>query len=173
MLDNRRRVYDRRDSIRCQDFLLASEDPGAGLPVFASRDRDSAAEQVMHEPPGAILAPRPKVMVDHPPRGQVMGQQAPRAAAAPEREDGVQALTLRVRFRSASGLGFGNQMLDQGPFFVTEIGRIGWWWVHARDHTRSRSAVENFLDTLLANREMSCGVLSRNGRPLVACQFGQ
>jgi hypothetical protein len=94
------------------------------LPVFTSGDPDIAAEQVMHHLPGPILLPWAEVVIDHAPRRQVMGQHAPGAAAAQEREDGVQDLTLRVGFRSAAWFGFWNQMLDQVPFVITESGRV-------------------------------------------------
>jgi hypothetical protein len=53
-----------------------------------------------------------------------MGQQAPGAAAAQERDDGVQDLTLRVGFRSAAWCGFWNQRLEQVPCVITESGRV-------------------------------------------------
>lgn len=91
-----------------------------------------------------IPAPRPKVMVDDPPWGQVMRQHAPGAAAAQEIEEGVQDFTLRVRFRSAAWSGFGNQMFDQDPRCVTEVGRVRWSCLHSPDRTRPRSANATF-----------------------------
>jgi len=52
------------------------------LAVPAGRHPDIAVQQVMHELPGAVLAPTPKVVIDDLPRGQIMGQQAPGTASA-------------------------------------------------------------------------------------------
>jgi hypothetical protein len=90
----------------------------------------------MHHLPGPILTPLSKVVIHDLPWRQVMGQHAPGAAAAQEIENGVQDLTLRVRFRSAAWFGFGNQMFNQCPFFVTEVSRVGWSCIHSPHRTR-------------------------------------
>ena len=56
---------------------LPIDDPGAGLPVLARGDVDIAAEQVMHQLPGAILAPTPKIVLDDLPGREITGPQAP------------------------------------------------------------------------------------------------
>jgi hypothetical protein len=92
--------------------------------MLAGGDPDIAAEQVMHQLPGAVLAPLLKVMVDDPPRGQIMGQHAPGTATAQQIEDAVEDLALGVFFRSAPGFRLGHEMFNQVPFFIAEIGRI-------------------------------------------------
>jgi hypothetical protein len=59
----------------------------------------------MHELPGAILAPHPKVVVHHLPRRQVMGKQAPRTPTAQDREDAVENFALGVFLRAPSAPG--------------------------------------------------------------------
>jgi hypothetical protein len=92
--------------------------------VLTRGDPDIAAEQVMPHVPGPILRPWAEVVRDHSPRRQVMGPHAPGAAAAQELEDGVQDLSRRVGFPSAAWFGFWNQLLDQVPSLITEIGRV-------------------------------------------------
>jgi hypothetical protein len=104
----------------------------------------------MHPLPGAILAPLAKVVIDDPPRGQVMGQHAPRAATTQYVEESIQDLALGVFLGPSSGFGLGYEMFDQSPFFIAEISRIRLSRVHARYRTRSHSAMGNFLDSLSA-----------------------
>jgi hypothetical protein len=42
------------------------------LAVFAGGHSDITTEQVVHELPGAILAPLANVVIDDPPRGQIV-----------------------------------------------------------------------------------------------------
>ena len=51
---------------------LAVDDPGTGLAVFPARHPHIAPQQVVHERPGPVLAPDPKVVVDNLPRREVM-----------------------------------------------------------------------------------------------------
>jgi hypothetical protein len=102
----------------------------------------------MHQLPGAILAPLAKVVIDDPPRGQVMGQHALGAATTQYVEERIQDLALGVCLGPSSGFGLGDEMFDQSPFFIAEISRIRLSRVHARYRTRSHSAIGNFLDTL-------------------------
>jgi hypothetical protein len=103
---------------------LASDAPGAGLPLFPRGDAHIAAEEIMPHLPRPILLPVATGVIHDPPWRQIVGQHAPGVAAAQEIADGVQDLPLRVCFRSAAWFGFWNQMCDQAPFFVTEIGRV-------------------------------------------------
>src|SRR5439155_24880096 len=52
----------------------------AGLAVPAFEDPEVAAQRIVDQFPGAITTPSPKVVVDDPPGGQIMGDEAPRAA---------------------------------------------------------------------------------------------
>ena len=83
-------------------------------------------------------------MRDHSPRRQVMGPHAPGAAAAQELEDGVQDLSRRVGFPSAAWFGFWNQMVEQVPFVLTEIGRVCSSGIHLSACRRLRSANATF-----------------------------
>jgi hypothetical protein len=78
----------------------------------------------MHHLPRAIQAPLAKVVIDDPPRRQVMRQHPPRTAAAQQIEDGVEDFPLGIGLGPAPWFGVGHQMLDQVPFFVTEIRRV-------------------------------------------------
>ena len=99
--------------------------------LFAGRHPNIAAEQVMQELPGAVLAPTPKIMMDELRRGKIMGQPAPSTAAAHDLKDAVQDRPRGVLLRLASGLGVGHQGLDQVPRFVAEVGRVWCLGVHA------------------------------------------
>ena len=103
----------------------------------------------MHHLPGPVLTPLTIVVIDDPPRGQVMGQHAPGTATAQQLEDRVQDFALGIGLGPPSRFRFGHERLYQAPFFIAEISRIRLSQVHARDHTRSCSIMGNFLDTLL------------------------
>lgn len=116
--------------------------------MFASGDTDIASEHVVDVLPGAVQAPLPKIVVHNAPRRQVMGQHPPRAAAAQQVEDPIENFSPGVVGGSPAALGLRHQMLDEVPFFITEI---SWVWLsghHTLKNTRWPSAYSNFLDTL-------------------------
>jgi hypothetical protein len=78
----------------------------------------------MHVLPGAIVPPAPEVLIDNLPGGEVMRQQAPGTATTQDIADGIHDLTLGIFLGPPTGLGAGPQMLDQRPFFVTQVGWV-------------------------------------------------
>jgi hypothetical protein len=60
-----------------------------------------------------------------------MRQQAPGTATPQEREDRLQDLTLGICLGPSTGLGRWDQLLNQGPLSVTEIGRVWFARFHA------------------------------------------
>ena len=85
----------------------------------------------MHVLPGAVPAPAPEVLVDHLPGRKVMGQQTLRTATTENIEDRVQNFALQICLRSAAWFGGGDQMLNQRPFAVTEVGWVRFAGFHA------------------------------------------
>ena len=59
------------------------------------------------------------------PGRELVGQEPPSAAAAHHVEDGVQELAGSVSARTAAGLGFGDERLEDAPFLVGEVGGVG------------------------------------------------
>jgi hypothetical protein len=102
----------------------------------------------MHQLPRPVLTPLPKVVIDDAPRGQIMWQHPPGTATANQIKDAIEDLTLAIRLGAAAGFGLGHKVLNQRPFFVTEIGRIRLSGRHTPQDNRSRSGQTNFLDTL-------------------------
>src|SRR5215467_13337749 len=61
---------------------LAVQHRATGLALSSGRLPHPLAHGVMDSLPNSLPAPGPKVMIDRTPRGQIVGQQFPRAAAA-------------------------------------------------------------------------------------------
>jgi hypothetical protein len=99
--------------------------------ALAGGHPDIATEQIMHTLPRPILPPAPKVLIDELPGRQVVRQQAPRTATTEDIKNGLEDFMLGIFFRSPTGLGWGDQMLNQGPFTVTESGRVWLAGFHA------------------------------------------
>jgi hypothetical protein len=78
-----------------------------------------------------------------------MGQHAPGTPTAPQVKNAVEDLALGIDLGTAARFDLRHEVLDQRPFSVTKIGRIGLSRRHAPQDTRSRSAQTSFLDTLL------------------------
>jgi hypothetical protein len=127
----------------------AIDNPGAGLAVFACGLTDIAAYEVMHEVPGAVLAPGANIVIDRRPGREVMGEQAPGAAPAHDIEDTIEDFSLGVLRRSASRLDLGDIRCDQRPFVIGEIGRVRLAESHAPQFTLSFFPGETFFNTLL------------------------
>ncbi len=102
----------------------------------------------MQQLPSPIPAPAPKVVVDRALRWQVMGEHTPGAATAQQIEDGIEDLPLGIFLRPSSRFRLGHEMLDQVPFFISQVGRIRLSGFHAPEDTQSRLAHASFLDTL-------------------------
>jgi hypothetical protein len=71
----------------------------------------------MHEWPGPVLAPDPKVVRDYLPGREVIGQQPPRAAAAYDIKDAVEGFPLGGVLRSSApfGVGLSKGRQHEGP----------------------------------------------------------
>ena len=128
---------------------LAIDEPSAGLAPFAGGHPHIASEQIMHAWPSPVPTPLPTIVIHEAPWGQIMGEHPPRSSTARPIEDGIQNLTLRIRFGAPARFGFGHQMVDHVPFFIGQVGRICLSGRHALQDNRSRPAQINFLDTLL------------------------
>jgi hypothetical protein len=102
----------------------------------------------MHHLPRPILPPLTKVVVDDSPWGQIMWQHPPGTPSAQQIEDPVQDFPLGVDLGSAPRFRVWHEMLEQGPFFITEIRGVRLSRVHASYGTRAYPAIVNFLDTL-------------------------
>ena len=106
----------------------------------------------MHQLPGPILPPLAKVVIHDPPWRQVMGQQAPGAAAAQDIEDGVQDFPFGILLWAAPRLGCGHIGGNQRPFLVSEVGRVRCSGCHAANGNAPYSVIASFLNTLLEPR---------------------
>jgi hypothetical protein len=110
---------------------LTIDAAGTRLALFAGRHTHIAAEQIVHALPGAVFPPAPKVLIDNLPGRKVVGQQAPRAATTEDIEDRIDDFTLRIFLGPPTGFGWGDQMCDQLPFFVAQVGRVRFAGFHA------------------------------------------
>jgi hypothetical protein len=102
----------------------------------------------MHALPGAIVSPAPEVLIDNLPGWELMQQQAPRSATAPQIQDPVQDVARGVRRGPSAGLRLGPQRWEPVPLSVPAIGRGRLSGVHTPDDPRSYPAMITFLDTL-------------------------
>ena len=59
-----------------------------------------------------------------------MRQQALGTATPKNIEDRIQDLTLGICLRPSTGSGRGHQMYDQAPFFVVQVGWVGFAGFH-------------------------------------------
>jgi hypothetical protein len=87
--------------------------------------------------PGPIVAPDPKIMVDHGPWREVVREQPPGTAAPRQIPEGIENFTFRVFLRSPPNFGRGHEMLNQLPFSIREV---SWVWLsgfHAHNCTSS------------------------------------
>jgi hypothetical protein len=102
---------------------LAVHYPRAGLRVSLQTNPRPLAQGGMHPLPGAIQAEPSEVVVDAAPGWEIVGKQAPGAAAPHDVEDGVKDLAQRVDSRAPGGFGSGKVGLQASPFGV---GKVGW-----------------------------------------------
>src|SRR5262245_57428923 len=103
---------------------LAVDAGDAGRGRAAGRLAEADAEDVDDPIPGAVALPGVEVVVDGPPRGEVVGQCPPGAALVGEVEDGVDDLADVGLARPPSGPGRGDLGLQHGPLGVSEVGRV-------------------------------------------------
>lgn len=106
---------------------------GRGWGGFSTFPNTDLLPQAMVELlPQATLAPGRKV-IEHRGLGwKVLGQHAPLAATSIHEEDGVEDFSPAVLDGSSADLGLWNQWLDDVPFLVAEIARIGLGCVHPK-----------------------------------------
>src|SRR5215472_17252233 len=78
----------------------------------------------MHERPGSVLTPDPKVVIDNLPRREVMGQQPPRTPTAHDIKDAVEDFPLGVLLRSSAPFGCGHVRCNQRLFVIREVGWV-------------------------------------------------
>jgi hypothetical protein len=91
----------------------------------------------MHERPGAVLLPAPKVVVHELPGGEVMGQQTPGTPTAHDIKDAVQDFPFGILLRAPPRFGPGHIRLAERPFAVCQVGRVRF----SRFHTPSLAEV--------------------------------
>jgi hypothetical protein len=142
-------MYRRRGPPFCRGLDgLTIDDPSTGLPLFAGRDAHISPEHVMDMLPGPIVTPSPKVMVDHRPWREVMGQQPPGTAAPHQIPQGIANVTFGVFLWAAPSFGRGHEMLNQLPFSICQVCGIRLSRFHARNCTLSHGLSEDLFNTL-------------------------
>jgi hypothetical protein len=95
-----------------------------------------------------IVAPEPKIMVDHGPWREVVGEQPPGTAAPSQVPEGIENFTFRIFLRPAPGFGRGHEMLNQFPFLIREVNRVWLSGFHASICTPSCWPSRDFFNTL-------------------------
>src|SRR5215212_2973991 len=103
---------------------LAVHDPGTRLWISSESNPRLSAKGLVQSLPGAVDAPGPEVVVDGPPRREVVGQQSPSTAAARYVEDGVEDLAQGVEARATGGSGDRQMRLEYLPLLVGEVGLV-------------------------------------------------
>ena len=103
---------------------LAIHHARAGLGISFQANPEAFSDGPIDTLPGAVDTPSPKVVVDGGPSREVMGEQAPLAAAFEDVEDGLEDLTKVVDPGSSVSCGGGHVRLDVVPFGVGKIRRV-------------------------------------------------
>jgi hypothetical protein len=80
----------------------------------------------MQQLPRPVGAPRTKVVIHDPPRGEIMGQPAPGTPTPHQIEHPVEDLALGVGLGASAEFGLGHEVLNQVPCVIAAIGRIRW-----------------------------------------------
>jgi hypothetical protein len=96
----------------------------AGLPPFAGSNAHIPTEHVGDMWPGPIGAPGPKIMLDHGPWREVLGEPQPGTVAPCQIREGIENFAFRVFLRRAPSFGRGHEMRNQLPFLIREVSRI-------------------------------------------------
>src|SRR5579859_284923 len=109
---------------------LAVHNPGAGLRVPPGRRADLLPQGGVDPFQGAMNGPLIKVVADHRPGWEVVGQGAPLAPSTVYIEQGIDDLAQVVRTRMASGAGWRKQGREQVPLGRGQVARIRWAGIH-------------------------------------------
>src|SRR5882762_6875443 len=116
---------------------LAVHDRAAGLALSSGCLPHPFAHGVMDLLPDPLATPRPKVMVDRTPRGEIVRQQFPCAATTNRVTDPIHNLAPRVFWRTSAGFGCGHERFQAIPFGISEISIVGSTVFHV-DRLRDR-----------------------------------
>src|SRR5512144_1908570 len=103
---------------------LAVDASDAGRGRAAGGRAEADPQDVEDAAPGAVALPGVEVVVDGPPRGEVVGPRPPGAAFVGEVEDGVEDLADVGLAGSAAGPGCGDLGLQNGPLGVGDVRRV-------------------------------------------------
>ena len=110
----------------------------------------------MHFLPKSLAPPDHEVIIDNPPRRQVVRQQPPGTTAADRIKDGVEDVSLAIARRSPKELRLGEQRFEKFPFAMGEAAWVGFLSWHLKLSTSSGqkstaiiSGITYFLDALL------------------------
>jgi hypothetical protein len=83
-----------------------------------------ATEQVVDQGSRAVAPPRPKIVIDRRPRGEVMRQHALGTATADDVEDAIEDFPLGMLLGVPAWPGVGDIRGDQGPLLIGQVTRI-------------------------------------------------
>src|SRR5215472_10984839 len=150
---------------------LAVQHRATGLALSSGRLPHPLAHGVMDSLPNSLPAPGPKVMIDRTPRGQIVGQQFPRAAAANGVTDPIDDRATRVFGRTPSGFGCGHERFQAIPFRIRKIRIVGSTLFHVdrlRDYLFKRALRETILSIL---DTIECWNASAEAQALAAQQL--
>ena len=104
---------------------LAVDATDAGRERSAGGLAEPDSKEVEDTVPGAIALPGVEVVIDGPPRGEIVGQRPPGAALVGDVEESVEDLAHVGLARSAAGPGPRDLGLQHGPLGVDDVRRIG------------------------------------------------
>ena len=104
---------------------LAVDGGGAGGRLTPGLGTDLRAEGIQDLLPGAVPRPPLEVVVDRPPRGEVMRQGPPTAPFAGVIEQGVDDLAQVGLAGPTPPAGARQQWFEQGPLLVSQVTGIG------------------------------------------------
>ena len=99
-------------------YRLAIYNPSCRLGVPLEANPHPLAQGRVHPLPGPVQAELSEAMVDAAPGWEVVGKQAPGAAAPYDIEDGVDDLAQRVDARTPCGFGSGQVRFEVAPFGI-------------------------------------------------------
>jgi hypothetical protein len=111
---------------------LAVEDGRARRGLASCGDSHLDSQPLVESCPQAALAPGREAIEDRGLGRKVLGQQTSLTPGAVEIEDGVEDGSARVLDGPPSPLGLGHEGLEEVPFVVGKITRIGLGWVHPK-----------------------------------------
>ncbi len=100
---------------------LAVESGRRWLRIATVQEAAVITQSIVDVLPRSIFLPAPQVAIDGVPRGEVVGQHAPRAAASQYIKDRVHNVAAIVFGRSAAGFWGWDQVSDVCPLSILEI----------------------------------------------------